>query len=121
MRRILSIFLLLFLTLPLVSPAIGQTAQQRLMLCCRKGGAHHCVTSATTEDGLPAPTFRAHCPAILNLAVSGHASSWIAPGNQFSGVASNVTPLRVRQVEAGFRISFYLSRQKRGPPTFALS
>ena len=121
MRRILSCFLLLFLTLPLVAPAVGQTAQQRLLLCCRKGGAHHCLTSATTEDGFPAPTLRGHCPAVPNPAVSGHASGWIAASDRLSSVASDVTPLRVRQVEAGYRISFLRSRQKRGPPAFVLS
>jgi len=121
MRRILSIFLLLLVAFPLVAPALGQTAQKRLLLCCRKGGAHHCLTSATTEDGLPAPTLRAHCPATPNPAVTGHASSWIASSNQLSSIASDVSPLRVRQVEAGYRISFHRSRQKRGPPAFVLS
>lgn len=121
MRRILSTFLLLFLALPLVAPALGQTAQQRLLLCCRKGGAHHCITSATTEDGLPAPSLRAHCPATPSPAISGHASTWIAASGQPSGIASDITPLRIRQVEAGYRISFHRSRQKRGPPAFVLS
>jgi hypothetical protein len=121
MRRILSTFLLLFLALPLVAPAFGQTAQQRLLLCCRKSGAHHCLTSATTEDGLPAPSLHTHCPATPNPAVSGHASSWIAASDQPSSAASADTSLRVRQVEAGYRISFHRSRQKRGPPAFVVS
>ena len=121
MRRILSIFLLLVLALPLVAPALGQTAQQRLLLCCRKGAAHHCLTSATTEDGLPAPTFRAHCPATPSPAVSGHASSWIAATREADSTATDVAAMHVRQVEAGYRISFHRSRQKRGPPAFVLS
>ena len=121
MRRILSIFLLLLMALPLVAPALGQTAQQRLLLCCRKGGAHHCLTSATTDDGLPAPTLREHCPATPNPAVAGHAASWLIGNASIRLTSDVITPLRIRQVEAGYRISFHRSRQKRGPPAFVLS
>jgi len=121
MRRLLSIALLFVLALPLVAPALGQSAQQRLLLCCRKSGAHHCITSATTEDGLPAPTFRAHCPACPQSAVTGHAAGWMIGSAASAAAVAQVNPLRIRQVEAGYRISFHRSRQKRGPPAFVLS
>ncbi len=121
MRRILSIALVLLLTFPLVAPALGKTAQQRLLLCCRKGGAHHCMASATTEDGLPAPTLRPHCPACPKPAVSGHTASWMVDQVTQNSVAVPVVPLGIRQIEAGYRISFFRSRQKRGPPSVVLS
>ena len=121
MRRILSTFLLLLLTLPLVAPALGQTTQQKLLLCCRKSGAHHCITSATTEEGLPAPSFRAHCPVISNAAVTGHATNAFVGGGFHTLESSAIGPLRSRQVEAGYRIAYYRSQQQRGPPTFVLS
>jgi hypothetical protein len=120
MRRILSMFLLLVFAFPLVAPALGQNTQKRLLLCCRKGGAHHCLASMTMEDGQPAPAFRAHCPACSNPAVTGHGASWMNVSVQSSGTEQAVTSLRIRQVEAGYRISSYRSRQMRGPPTAIL-
>lgn len=79
------------------------------------------MASATTEDGLPAPTFRSHCPACPTSTVTGHAASWIIDAATQSSSAAAVTPLRIRQVEAGYRISFSRSRQKRGPPSVVLS
>ncbi len=121
MRRILSIALLLVFALPLVAPALGQTAQQRLLLCCRKGGAHHCIASATMEDGQPAPTLREHCFASPSPGATGHAANWIIGAEATTAAAVEIDPLRVRQVEAGYRISFHRSRQKRGPPAFLIS
>jgi hypothetical protein len=121
MRRILSMLLLFVFALPLVAPALGQTAQQRLLLCCRKGGAHHCTASATMEDGSPAPTFRAHCSACPKPAVASHAADSLAVGQVANAASVSISPLRIRQVEAGYRISFHRSRQKRGPPVVVLS
>jgi len=121
MRRILSIALVLLMTLPLVAPALGQTVQQRLLLCCRKGGAHHCVASAMMEDGSPAPTLRAHCPVDSKPAVTTHADNGMIGAGKVSVASAEISPLRVRQVEAGYRVSFHRSRQKRGPPMTVLS
>jgi hypothetical protein len=117
MRRILSIALLFVFALPLVAPALGQTAQQRLLLCCRKGGAHHCITSATEGT----PTLHEHCAASPSAAIAGHATNWIIGDASATSVAAEINPLRIRQVEAGYRISFHRSRQKRGPPASFLS
>ena len=117
----LSIALVLLMTLPLVAPALGQTAQQRLLLCCRKGGTHHCVASAMMEDGSPAPTLRAHCPVDSKLAVTTHADNGLIGAGNVSVASAEITPLRIRQVEAGYRVSFHCWRQKRGPPMTVLS
>ncbi len=121
MRRILSIALVLLMTLPLVAPAFGQTAQQRLLLCCRKGGAHHCMASATMDDGSTAPTLRAHCSVEYKPAVAPPADNGLIGADNVSVVSAEITPLRIRQVEAGYRVSFHCSRQKRGPPMTVLS
>lgn len=121
MRRILSSLLLFVFALPLVAPAMSQTAQQRLLLCCKRGGAHHCITSATMEDGNPAPTFREHCPANPQPAATAHAANWIIGSHDLAVAATEISPLRIPQVEAGYRISFHRSRQKRGPPAPVLS
>ncbi len=105
--------MLLLLTLPLVAPALGQTAQQRLLLCCRKGGAHHCMSVMLPGD---APVLREHCPAFPKAPVASHAGGWMVGVTVASGRGEAVEALKARQVEAGYRISFHRSRQKRGPP-----
>jgi hypothetical protein len=109
--------MLLLLALPLVAPAFGQQAQHKLLLCCRMGGAHHCMTITISDS----PMAHERCPAIPEASTAAHADSWIA-GSEFSAEAvQSVEALRVRQVEAGYRISFHRSRQKRGPPAVRLS
>lgn len=121
MRCILSIVLVMLLTFPLVAPALGESAQQRLFLCCRKGGAHHCLTSAAMEDGGPAPTLRAHCPANPKPAVTAHTADGMIGAAHATFASDKISAMRVRQTEAGYQISFYRSRQKRGPPSLVLS
>ena len=121
MRRSLATLLLLLLALPLVAPALGQPAQKQVMLCCLRGGAHHCVASATTQDAVPAPTLRAHCPACTSVAVTAHAADWIIDGNQLGVVSASSSSMRLRQVEAGYRITLKDSHHKRGPPTIVRS
>jgi hypothetical protein len=115
-RKVLSIAMLLLLAFPLVAPALGQTAEQRLLLCCRKGGMHHCM-SVPVEG---APMLRAACPAMQHAPVTAHAEGWMAGARQATAVAAVVEPLKIGQVEAGYRISFLRSRNKRGPPAASL-
>jgi hypothetical protein len=53
--------------------------------------------------------------------VASHAADWMIGTAAYNPVAAEINPLRIRQVEAGYRISFHRSRQKRGPPAFVLS
>jgi len=109
--------MLLLLAFPLVAPALGQTAPQHLLLCCRNGGVHHCMTVTPVD----APMMHARCPAFPKAAVPGHAAGWMTTGDDPSAVADAIAPLRIRQVEAGYRISFDRSRQMRGPPSVTIS
>jgi hypothetical protein len=108
--------MLLLLTLPLVAPALGQTAHQRLLLCCRMG-AHHCVTTAISD----APMVHERCPAVSQASVAGHEAGWMAADAYPAEHGTSVEAFKARQVEAGYRISFHRSRQKRGPPAVRLS
>ena len=116
MRRILSIALVLLMSLPLVAPALGQTAPQGLLLCCRKGGAHHCMTLAAMGDMPPTSTIRLHCPANPKPAVTSLATDGMVGSGHATFAQAGMNELSARPVEAGYRVAFQGSRQKRGPP-----
>ena len=112
-----TIAILLLMSFPLVAPALGQSPQAHVLLCCRKMGAHHCMTVTYTEI----PSIHSLCPASLGASSTAHTAAWTIATQQETSAANTIEQLRVRQVEAGYRISFYRSRQKRGPPASVLS
>jgi len=119
MRRALATFLLAVFSFPLIAPALSADAQSNLPECCRRGGKHHC---AMTMDQAPATgvSFRSiqpRCPL--------YPSTPAAPAGQSVAVLKNASaifgavvshPAICVQTEAGYRISFGRSSQKRGPP-----
>lgn len=119
MRRLLSMalstMLMLALLLPLAAPALGQSAVATVPLCCRTHGAHKCMLHRSENND--SPMVAARCPMQTQQSAPGHAADWLVGGQRFDAAGTSVSALRVRQVEAGFRISFYRSRQKRGPPS----
>ena len=114
MRRLLSLALVLMLALPLAMPilALGQTSQARLLLCCRKGGAHHCMQVAASDG----PVLSARCLAGSTDSTKTTVRVWEAFRSQADNKRGDVCALQVRQIEAGYGISFHRARQKRGPP-----
>jgi hypothetical protein len=117
MRRFLSCLLLLVVAFPLVAPALGQTAQKQLLLCCRKGGAHHCAEAAgTAAESMPSPALRAHCPAWGSQPASGDTATWIDAGACLPNAELAIAPLSLRPVAPGYRMAPDRSRQQRGPP-----
>ncbi len=80
--------------------------------CCRRLGKHHCGMPGGTERAVRekvcfvSPHFAPYAP--------GRSFAAAAPQIVFAGVASR--PAEIPQVEAGRRISFSRTRQKRGPP-----
>jgi len=117
MRRLLSIAMMLVLALPLVAPALGQSAATPVC-CMMRGGVHKCLLHAAETSG--SPTFRAHCPMQSQQGAPGHATGWMLGEAGVRGIGDAVAELRVGQAEAGWRISFGRSRQKRGPPVESL-
>ncbi len=109
--------MMLVLLLPFAAPALGQTAAAT-PICCRMGGVHKCLLHASETSSTP--KLREHCPMQSQQAAPGHATGWAIGAEPLATVGSSISALKVRQVEAGFRISFHRSRQKRGPPANSL-
>jgi len=125
MRRALAVLLVVAFSLPLIAPAlVSFSVESSLPACCRRNGAHHCammngemsvnVSSRTRTIGATCP----YAPFSHEALMMPHARS---SGRTPSAVAAIAGPAAlVRDVEAGYRISFERSRQKRGPPFLAL-
>ena len=112
MRRLLSIAIMLVLLLPFAAPAFGKTVAA-IPICCRMGGAHKCLLHTAETNS---PMLHEHCPMQSQQAAPAHATNWLLGTQSLQAAALAISSLKVRQAEAGFRISHYRSRQKRGPP-----
>jgi hypothetical protein len=119
MRRVLASFLLAVFSFPLIAPAIFADVQSNLPECCRRTGKHHC---AMTMDEAPSTgvSFRSvqpRCP-LYSGALSTPAGEYVAILKRSGAIVGALVshPAIQLQVEAGYRVSFNRSSQKRGPP-----
>jgi hypothetical protein len=119
MRRALASLLLAVFSFPLIAPAMFADAESQLPECCRRGGKHHCAM--TMDEAAPASgvTFRSipqRCPLYCGAlsAPGDYVAVLKSSGAVFGALVSH--PAIQLQVEAGYRISFSRSAQKRGPP-----
>ncbi|HEY6448950.1 MAG TPA: hypothetical protein VIY53_21025 [Acidobacteriaceae bacterium] len=118
MRRALALLLLVGFSFPLIAPLFASApSEASLPACCRRNGKHHCAMGASVVVSSRYATVAAQCPYspfaglafMLPHGFTGHAQ--LAAEVQAPGPAAIV-----RDAEAGYRISFDRSRQKRGPP-----
>lgn len=120
MRRLLASAIVLAFFSPLIAPAFTATVDQaELPACCRREGAHHCMMYRMAmgrmawpyrviQDKCPYSPF-AHLSILMFHGFFGEASPW-------AELRMPVEAAAVGQAEAGYRISWLRSRQKRGPP-----
>jgi hypothetical protein len=120
MRRALASLLLAVFSFPLIAPAVFADAESNLPECCRRGGKHHCammMDSAPSAAGVSLRSIQPRCPL--------YPGAPATPAGQFVAVLKNscaifgavVSHRAIRvQTEAGYRVSFDRSSQKRGPP-----
>jgi hypothetical protein len=119
MRRCVAFLVALVFSWLLMLPAFAGSAAANLPPCCRKHGKHHCQMSGSQDVSISAA--HSQCPYFLHTTPAGHIEAFTLATNQavFSGVVSH--PSISPQTAAGYRISHYRSKQKRGPPSFLLS
>ncbi|HEX3571974.1 MAG TPA: hypothetical protein VHU44_14225 [Acidobacteriaceae bacterium] len=128
MRKLISILLLGFCFLPVVSPllAFGADKDAGVPACCRIHGKHRCVMGLAERRLLAQhePTFATlpeQCPYLPATAIVAH-TNVLAPPPAMAIFARWVShPACIAQTESKRRISQDRSRQKRGPPTHLLS
>lgn len=126
MRKALSILLLAFFGLPIVSPLLALTprSERDLPACCRRNGKHHCMMSMAEREKLTdsketrvaAPDEKCpYAPSIAAFCI--HVSPFFPAAGKDRFVPPSSHPLGMAQTESKLRISQVRSRQKRGPPT----
>ena len=119
MRRTISVVLISFFSLMLMAPVFARDSDANLPPCCRRHGKHHCAMMvAEGQDGRPGvASLREKCPCFPAATCAAHSSPFEpAAGRQFYLPAASAFLLPLHS-EAGFRVAFYGSHQKRGPPS----
>lgn len=120
-HRLAAVLAILVISFALIAPAVASAGiSASVPVCCRAHGRHQCSMNLDphhAERGV-----RAACPysdsQVSGLAHSG--SVWLAPNYEASASGLLWKNIQQGQTEAGYRISFSRSRQKRGPPSFSI-
>jgi hypothetical protein len=119
MRRALASFLLAVFSFPLIAPAIFADTESQLPECCRRVGKHRCAMTMdeSPSDGVSLRSMQPRCPlyrGALSTPAGRYAAILKTSGAIFGAIVSHAA-IQL-QVEAGYRVSFSRSSQKRGPP-----
>ncbi len=128
MRRILSIFLVLFFGFGPLAATLGASDDAGLPACCRRSGSHHCAMSDAlrawmlrAESRTPSFAAPSHCPlypAGSPAATAPMHALTAASGTQSALVLQTLTfaPYRASMRSAAFK-----SIAVRGPPASAIA
>ncbi len=121
MRRALASFLLTLLSFPLIAPLLVADSDSQLPPCCRRNGKHHCsmmwMADQRSSPGPAVRTLQPKCPYYPAATIVPCEPNVAVLGNSpvIFALLAGRSAGRAR-TEAGYRISFSRSRQKRGPP-----
>jgi hypothetical protein len=121
-RRSIAILLALIFSWMLMLPVFASQAQGNLPACCRKNGKHHCMMlDNTAATGSAFAAIGGKCTYLPTGTPANHSGYFGLAAKQaiFAGIVSH--PSVSPQTAAGYRASYYRSKQKRGPPTLFLS
>ncbi|MGA2742530.1 MAG: hypothetical protein ABSG65_34465 [Bryobacteraceae bacterium] len=129
MTRVPAILLVFVIGFSPIAPALFSDAAAHLPACCRRDGKHHCGMTGqemadmagTPSSGLAADASRAKCPFFPSGGVLlPHSGAALLSASQTVGISTARQVARQAQADAGYRIAFDSSHQKRGPPNFSL-
>jgi hypothetical protein len=121
-RRLISILLLATFVLPFLSAlsALGETSESRLLACCRRNGAHHCMMSAEQkaqlEIGRHVTTIHSKCPLFPGAVPAEHHPTPHLPFTTVALRAVSSRPAQDLPALDWIRTAVEGARHKRGPP-----
>jgi hypothetical protein len=122
MRRFAATMLVGLFSFSLIGPALFVDADSSLPACCRRDGKHHCAMNIADPQEVPSGAvvkiWGPRCPSFPTACAFPAGSQAALPaGSQLAFAWLLQHPAVQAQAEAGYRISFSRSRQKRGPPS----
>jgi hypothetical protein len=123
MRRSIAILLATVFSLLLMAPALISSSEATLPACCRQTGKHRCALRMAKASS-SGPSFAAiaeRCPNFPQSSSAVHRATVVPPVYQAIVAGIIRHPVICPQTEAGYRVSYFRSEQKRGPPHFSLS
>jgi len=117
MRRAITLSLLMVFSWMLVAPLFAPDAEASLPACCRRHGKHHCMMGQVggNEKGFTSVSEKCPCGPAGTCAV--HVVNYMPAVGQHFYAEAVFHPAYAPQTSARFRISFFRSHQKRGPPS----
>ena len=126
MRRVLSIFLVLFFAIgPLPGSLGAKDDDARLPACCRRHGTHHCAMSEETvarwvRGTLPSVSAPSHCPLYPDDSLATTSPVYTLAGRLANSVVSPVQAHAPAAPQAVLRDGQIHTHTSRGPPTLIL-
>ncbi len=108
----------LVLSFTLTAPLFAVSAATTVPVCCRRGGAHHCMSMVEMNPDANAAVAAVanRCPRLPVTATAPQTDGFVARWTQSSNTPLFARPAALPQTEARYRVSYARSRQKRGPP-----
>jgi hypothetical protein len=123
MRRMLSIFFVLFFTVGPLSAAFGDTEDASLPACCRRNGTHHCAASVQAAIAIAAAsgqavlTARTTCPCFPASVATNLRAPHALAATLLDDPALLAHPHSPAAARAAARQSQIRTRVSRGPPS----
>jgi hypothetical protein len=120
MRRTIAISLMMLFSWTLIAPLLASDADANLPACCRRNGRHHCMMRRMmqltgTQRGFTAVSEK--CPYRPAGACAPNSPTYKPETASAFHARTVFHPAPAPQTVVRFRISFFRSHQRRGPPT----
>ena len=125
MRRVLSIFLVLFFGIGPLPASFGASDDARLPACCRHQGVHHCAMSEeavaqmvrASSGSTPLLSAPSQCPLYPNNAAATASSIHALAGHFAASIAYLIAPHSLAVPQTFSRTGKFRTHASRGPPS----
>ena len=125
MRRVLSIFLVLFFGIGPLPASFGASDDARLPACCRRQGAHHCAMSEeavarmvrASSGSTPLLSAPSRCPLYPNNPAATVSSIHALAGHFVASIAYLIVPHSLAVPQTSSRVGKFRTHTGRGPPS----
>jgi len=125
MRRVLSIFLVLFFGIGPSPASFGASDDARLPACCRRHGAHHCAMSEeavaqmvrASSGSTPLLSAPSQCPLYPDNPAATTSSIHALAGHFAASILYLIAPHSLAVPQTSSRVGKFRTHAGRGPPS----